>query len=50
MSFIVKTHLDSWKNKATQDNLVLIDNLELIFGVPYFLPMLKAVQTLTKFV
>jgi len=49
-SLIVKTHLDSSKNKATQDNLVLLDNLEFIFGVPYLLPMLKVVQTLMKFV
>jgi uncharacterized circularly permuted ATP-grasp superfamily protein len=47
-SLIVKKHLDSSQNKATQDNLVLLDNLELIFGVPYLLPMLKVMQTLTS--
>jgi hypothetical protein len=48
-SFIVKMHFDSIKNKITQDNLLLFGDLEFIFGLPYFLPMLKVVHTLFKF-
>jgi hypothetical protein len=38
------------KSKTTQDNLVLLNDLELIFGLPYLLPMLEVVHTLIKFV
>ncbi len=43
-------HLESMKSKTTQDNLVLLNDLELIFGLPYLLPMLEVVHTLIKFV
>jgi hypothetical protein len=49
-SLIIKMHLDLMKNKIIQDNLVLLNDLELIFGLPCLLPMLEVVHTLIKFV
>jgi hypothetical protein len=43
-------HLESVKSKTIQDNLVLLSDLELIFGSPSLLPMLEVVHTLIKFV
>ncbi len=45
-SLIVKMHLDSSKTKATQDNLVLLGDLEFILGLPRLLPMLVVVHIL----
>jgi hypothetical protein len=41
--------IDSTKNKATQGNLVLVSDIELIFCLLCFLPMLEVVHTLIKF-
>jgi hypothetical protein len=41
--------IDSTKNKATQGNLVLVDEIEFILGLPCLLPMLEVVYTLIKF-
>jgi hypothetical protein len=35
-SFIVKMHLDSIKDKTTQDNVLLFGDLEFIFCLPIF--------------
>jgi len=47
---VVKMHLDLMKSKATQNNLVLFGDFELILGLPYLLPILEVVHTLIKLV
>jgi len=47
-SLIVKIHLDSYKTKATQNNLVLFNDLEFNLGLPCLLPMLEAMHILIK--
>jgi hypothetical protein len=42
-------HLDSSKTKATQDNLVLLGDLELILGLPCLLFMLEVMHIFIKF-
>jgi len=48
-SLIVKIHLDSYKTKATQNNLVLFGDLEFNLGLPCLLPMLEAMHIFIKF-
>jgi hypothetical protein len=48
-SLIVKIHLDSYKTKAAQDNLVLFGDLEFNLGLPFLLPMLEVMHILIKF-
>jgi hypothetical protein len=38
------------KNKVVQNNVVLLCDLELIIGLPCFLPMLEVVHILFRFV
>jgi hypothetical protein len=42
-------HLDFVKSKTTQNNLGLFNDLELIFGLPYLLPMFEVLHILIKF-
>ncbi len=42
-SLIVKMHMDAPKNKLVVENLDLLCDLELTFGLPCILPMLEVV-------
>jgi hypothetical protein len=46
----VKIHFDYDKFKSTHETLELLCDLELILGLPCFMPMLKVVQTFIKYV
>jgi len=48
-SLVVKMHIDAWKSKLALENLDLLCDLELVFGVQCIFPMLEAVHTLIKY-
>jgi hypothetical protein len=49
-SFIVKMHMDAPINKLVVENLDLLCDLELVFGLSYMLPMLEMVHKLIEYV
>ncbi len=49
-SLIVKMHIDAPKSKHAWENLDLLCDLELVFGLPCIFPMFKVVHTLIKYV
>jgi hypothetical protein len=48
-SLVVKMHTNAPKSKLTWENLDLLCDLELLFGLPCIFPMLEAMHTLIKY-
>jgi hypothetical protein len=49
-SFLVKMHMDAPINKLVVENLDLLCDLELVFGLSCMLPMLEVVHKLIEYV